>query len=96
MNAHALILGAEISAGIGAVILVCPPPRRVAVALAKFAKAHAPKWLALILAPLFALAAITPGQADDLVIIAVALAPGLRTRENRAELWAAVKAAWRN
>lgn len=96
MTGHTLILGGGISAGIGVVILVCPPLRRIVAALARFAKAHAPRWLALILGPLFVVAAITPGQADDLVIIAVALAPGLRTRENRAELAASVKAAWRN
>ena len=86
---------AEILAGVSVVIAVCPPLRRVVTALAKAAKTHAPRWLAPILGPLLIVCVILPGQVDELAVIAVALAPVLRTRAGRAEVWASIRAAWK-
>ena len=63
---------------------------RVASAVTRFAVRHSPKWLVPVLAVCLAI----PGPVDELVVLAFILAPVLRSRENRAELAASVRAAW--
>ena len=64
---------------------------RVIVALWRFARAHAPKWLL----PVLAVAVFVPGPFDELAIVAVVLVPVLRSREARAELGSSVRDAWK-
>jgi hypothetical protein len=63
---------------------------RVMCALWRFAKRHAPKWLL----PVLVACAFIPGPLDELLVLAVVAFPVLRSAANRAELVAAVRAAW--
>ena len=64
---------------------------RVTVALWRFARSHAPKWLL----PVLVACAFVPGPVDELAVLAVVLVPVLRSREARQELGRSVAAAWR-
>ena len=64
---------------------------RVTCAVARFAFRHCPKWLI----PVFAVALAIPGPAEDIALTVFVLVPVLRSRENRAELAASVRDAWK-
>ena len=64
---------------------------RVACAVARFAARHSPKWLVPVLPVCLAI----PGPLDEAVVLAFVLAPVLRSRENRADLAASVRDAWK-
>jgi hypothetical protein len=95
VNTHTLIIAGSILAGLTLVTVACPPLRRVAGALTRFAMAHLPKWLAFILAPVLFVCAFIPGPVDELAVLAIALGPVLKSAAHRAELAVSVRQAWK-
>lgn len=64
--------------------------RRVCVALTRFAKRHAPRWLA----PALIVCALIPGPIDECLVIVAALLPVLRSHRNRVTFARYMHVAW--
>jgi len=77
-------------AALATLTVAVKPFRRVAYAVYRFTRRHAPKWLA----PVIAVCLIIPGQADEIAVIAIALVPILRHARNRATFRRYVRTAW--
>ena len=75
---------------VGAAAMLHPRTRHVTVAVTRFALRHSPRWLL----PLLAVAAWIPGPVDEIVIIAVALWPVLRSARQRRLFLRTVRYAW--
>ena len=90
-----LIAAGLVFGGASVAAMLFPPVRRVFGALCRFTLAHIPRWLALILAPVLFVAALIPGQLDELALLALVLGPVLARAVNRAELAASVREAWK-
>jgi hypothetical protein len=66
------------------------PTRRVTVAVTRYTKRHAPKWLL----PLLTVCAFIPGPLDEMLLIVAVLATILRTRHQRRVFTRTVSYAW--
>lgn len=64
--------------------------RRVTMATIKFTSRHAPRWAG----PAMVAAALIPGQADEIALVAILLVPILRNARNRRTLARTVRWAW--
>src|ERR1700756_3325703 len=67
-----------------------PRTRRVTVSVMRYSKRHAPRWLA----PLLVACAFIPGPIDELLVIAAALYPVLKSAHNRRVFARTVSYAW--
>lgn len=65
--------------------------RRVTFAVIKFTMRHAPRWAY----PVMVAAALFPGQADEILLVAILLVPILRKPRNRRVLARSVSYAWK-
>ena len=63
-------------------LMVHPRTRRVTMAVIKFTNRHSPVWARYAMA----VAALVPGQFDELALVALLLVPILRSARNRATL----------
>lgn len=63
-------------------LMVSPRTRRTTMAIIKFTNRHSPYWARYAMA----LAALIPGQADEIVLVAFLLVPILRSARNRRAL----------
>lgn len=70
--------------------MVHPRTRRVTIAVTRFAKRYAPRWLV----PALTVCAFIPGPIDELFVIAAVLYPVLRNARNRATFARYVRVAW--
>lgn len=64
--------------------------RRVTLATVKYVNRHAPSWAK----PAMIAAALVPGQADELILVAILLWPILRNAQTRAVFLRTVTYAW--
>lgn len=71
--------------------MVHPRTRRATVAITRFAKRYAPKWLV----PALTVCAFIPGPIDELAVIAAVLFPVLRNAHNRTVFARYVRSAWK-
>lgn len=74
-----------------AVAMAYPRTRRSSVALLRFTKRYSPRWAI----PVLTVAAFVPGQADELVVIAIVLIPILANARKRAIFSRYLRLAWR-
>lgn len=74
-----------------AVAMAYPRTRRSAVALLRFTKRYSPRWAI----PVLTVAAFVPGQADEIVVIAIVLIPILANARKRAVFGRYLRLAWR-
>lgn len=74
-----------------AVAMAYPRTRRSAVALLRFTKRYSPRWAI----PVLTVAAFVPGQADEIVVIAIVLIPILANARKRAVFGRYLRIAWR-
>jgi len=73
------------------VLMVHPRTRRATCAIVKFTNRHAPRWAR----PAMVACALFPGQADEIVLVAILLFPILRNARNRRAFVRSVRYAWR-
>lgn len=100
MNAAHVALGALVDSlpviyALAALSVLCvahKPSRRVVYATVRFTRAHAPKWLAPILAVCLAI----PGPIDELAVLVIGLVIILRTSRHRHIYARYVRVAWRS
>ncbi len=64
--------------------------RRATMAVIKFTNRHSPRWAK----PAMVAAAFFPGQADELVLVAILLVPILRNHKQRALFARTIRYAW--
>jgi len=80
--------GALVAAGLAC--LVSRRVRRVCIALTRFARRYAPRWLA----PALIVCALIPGPIDECLVIGAALLPVLRSHRNRITFARYMRVAW--
>lgn len=76
--------------GLFAGLMAHPRTRRVTMALVKFTHRHSPRWAK----PAMVACALFPGQADELVLVAILLIPILRNSFNRRVLARIISTQW--
>jgi hypothetical protein len=74
-----------------AVAMAYPRTRRSSVALLRFTRRYSPRWAI----PVLTVAAFVPGQADEIVVIAIVLIPILANARKRAVFGRYLRLAWR-
>lgn len=72
-------------------LMVHPRTRRVTCAVIKFTNRHAPAWAK----PAMIACAFFPGQADEIVLVAILLFPILRNSRHRRTFMRAISYAWK-
>ncbi len=88
-----LVEGAKLlglACALAALAMAHPATMRVIVALVKFSKRYAPRWLV----PAVVACAFIPGPLDELFVLAVVLYPVLRSPRKRKVLTRYVRVAW--
>lgn len=73
------------------VAMAYPRTRRASVALLRFTKRYSPRWAL----PMLTAAAFFPGQADEIVVVAIVLIPILRSAHKRTVFARYLQYAWR-
>jgi hypothetical protein len=68
-----------------------PRTRRSAIALLRFTKRYSPRWAI----PVLTAAAFFPGQADEIVVVAIVLIPILRSAHKRTVFARYLQYAWK-
>lgn len=83
--------GLALATAVLGTLMVHPKTRRATVTIVKFTNRHAPRWAK----PAMVACALIPGQADEIVLVAILLFPILRNSRHRRTFIRSVRYAWK-